>query len=111
MTSTATSGRAADRVLIRFSRPAGAAAVPIEGVQAAGARPGSVAGEHCPSRTHAEIRLRSASKGAQPLTAPDVIPATICRLKNRNMISGGIVISRMFMNSRLYCVEYWLEKL
>src|SRR4051812_23732934 len=37
----------------------------------------------------------------QPLTAPEVMPATICRLKNRYMISGGIVISRMSMNSRV----------
>jgi hypothetical protein len=36
-----------------------------------------------------------------PLTAPAVIPATICRLKNRKTISGGMVISRMLVKSRL----------
>ena len=43
--------------------------------------------------------------------APEVMPATICRLKNMNMISGGMVISRMSMNSRLYWVLNWLWKL
>ena len=38
----------------------------------------------------------------QPFTAPAVMPATIFRLKKMNMISGGMVISTMFMNSRLY---------
>ncbi len=40
-------------------------------------------------------------RGGQPLTAPDVMPATIWRWKKMYMISGGIVISRMFANSRL----------
>ena len=42
-----------------------------------------------------------AAIGSQPLTAPAVMPETIWRWKNMNMISGGIVISRMSMNSRL----------
>ena len=44
-------------------------------------------------------------RSGQPLTAPLVRPATICRLKKMYMTSGGIVISRMSMNSRLY----WLS--
>ncbi|SNT55516.1 hypothetical protein SAMN05421812_109232 [Asanoa hainanensis] len=47
----------------------------------------------------------------QPLIAPLVMPATIRRLKNMNMINGGIVIRRMFMKRRLYCDVNWLEKL
>ncbi len=39
------------------------------------------------------------------------MPATICRLKKMYMISGGMVISRMFVNSRLYDVLNWLWKL
>lgn len=38
---------------------------------------------------------------AQPFTAPEVIPATIWRLKKMNMMSGGMVMSRMSMKSRL----------
>ena len=47
----------------------------------------------------------------QPLTAPLVMPATICRLKKMYMISGGIVTSRMYMNSRLNWLTVWLWKL
>ena len=46
-----------------------------------------------------------------PFTAPAVRPSTIRRLKNMNMISGGIVINRMSANSRWYEVTYWLWKL
>ena len=46
-----------------------------------------------------------------PFTAPAVSPSTILRLKNMNMISGGIVISRMSANSRWYEVANWLWKL
>lgn len=53
--------------------------------------------------------LRACS--AHPLTAPAVMPATICRWKAIYARSGGIVMSRMFMNSRLYWVLYWLWKL
>ncbi len=44
-----------------------------------------------------------ASRGGvlHPLTAPAVMPATIWRLKNTYMINGGMVISRMLVNSRL----------
>ena len=48
-----------------------------------------------------------ARKRHQPLTAPLVMPATICRLKKMYMTSGGIVISRMSMNSRFH----WLQDL
>ena len=48
---------------------------------------------------------------AYPFTAPAVMPATIWRLKKMNTISGGIVTSRMFMNSRLNCDRNWLWKL
>lgn len=41
----------------------------------------------------------------QPLTAPDVMPDTICLLKITNMISGGMVMSRTSMNSRLYMLR------
>lgn len=37
----------------------------------------------------------------QPLTAPAVIPLTICLLKKMNITKGGIVIKRMFINKRL----------
>ena len=52
-----------------------------------------------------EINLQKGQGGsvtAYPLTAPEVMPATICRLKKIYRIRGGIVISRMSMNSRLY---------
>ena len=39
------------------------------------------------------------------------MPATILRLKKMNMISGGMVTSRMSANSRLYWVLNWLWKL
>ncbi len=66
--------------------------------------PGQVIPRHTATQEEPSGRLH-------PLIAPDVMPATIWRLKNRNMISGGIVISRMFMNSRLYWVLNWLWKL
>ena len=47
----------------------------------------------------------------QPLTEPAVMPETIWRWKNMKRISGGMVTSRMSMNSRLYAVLYWLWKL
>jgi hypothetical protein len=37
-----------------------------------------------------------------PLIAPEAIPAAICRLKNRNISGGGMVIRGMFMKCRLY---------
>ena len=40
-----------------------------------------------------------------------VMPATICRLKKMYMISGGMVVSRMYMNSRLNWLTVWLWKL
>lgn len=51
----------------------------------------------------AEERLGRAlgERAHYPFTAPLVMPATICRLKKMNMTSGGIVMSRMSMNSRL----------
>ena len=47
----------------------------------------------------------------QPLTAPAVMPETICRWKNRNMTRGGIVIRTTSANSRLNDVLNWLMKL
>ena len=47
----------------------------------------------------------------QPLTEPAAMPSTILRLKKMNMISGGMVTSRMAANSRLYWVLNWLWKL
>ena len=49
--------------------------------------------------------------GGQPLTEPAVMPETIWRWKNMKRISGGIVTSRMSMNSRLNELLYWLWKL
>src|SRR5690349_10165916 len=49
--------------------------------------------------------------GLYPLIAPDVSPATICRLKNTYMTSGGMVMSRMAMKSRCHDVWYWPKKL
>ena len=43
--------------------------------------------------------------------APEVMPATIWRLKKMYMISGGIVMSRMSVKSRFHDVWYWLWKL
>ncbi|CAG0943758.1 hypothetical protein ANRL1_01463 [Anaerolineae bacterium] len=40
-----------------------------------------------------------------PLIAPEVKPATICRWKNMNMISGGMVITSTLANSRCHCDE------
>jgi len=40
------------------------------------------------------------------LTAPDVIPATIWRLKMMYMISIGMVMTRMLAKRRLN--EFWL---
>jgi len=37
------------------------------------------------------------------------MPATIRLLKKRNKSSGGIVISKMFVNSKLHCVTNWPE--
>ena len=45
------------------------------------------------------------------MTAPDVMPATILRLKKMKRTSGGMVTSTMSMKSRLYWVLYWLRKL
>jgi hypothetical protein len=45
------------------------------------------------------------------LTAPAVMPDTIFRLKEMKRMSGGSVISRMSVKSRLYWVVYWLLKL
>ena len=39
------------------------------------------------------------------------MPATICRLKKMYMISGGMVISRMSVNSRFHWFSVWLWKL
>ncbi len=50
-------------------------------------------------------------RGAHPLIAPAVSPATILRLKNMNMISGGMVMSRTSMNSRFHWVLNWPRKL
>jgi hypothetical protein len=36
------------------------------------------------------------------------MPSTIRLLRNRNSSSGGMVMSRMSANSRLYWVENWL---
>ncbi len=44
-------------------------------------------------------------------TAPAVSPATILRLKNMNMIRGGIVMRSTSMNSKFHCVLNWLWKL
>lgn len=45
------------------------------------------------------------------MTAPLVMPATICFWKKMYMISGGIVMSRMLVKSRFHCVLNWLWKL
>ena len=37
-----------------------------------------------------------------PLTAPEVMPATICRLKMMYKTRTGIVISKMLVNSRFH---------
>ena len=44
-------------------------------------------------------------------TAPAVSPATILRLKNMNMIRGGIVMRSTSMNSKFHRVLNWLWKL
>ena len=51
------------------------------------------------------------ARRVSPLTAPLVMPATICRLKKMYMISGGIVMSRMSVNSRFHWLSVWLWKL
>ncbi len=58
------------------------------------------------SRSELRARARAEELALYPFTAPAVIPSTILRLKNMNMISGGIVIRRMSAKSRLYCVLY-----
>ena len=45
------------------------------------------------------------------MTAPDARPEMIFRLKKMNMISGGMVTSRILANSRLYWVLNWLWRL
>ena len=40
-----------------------------------------------------------------------VMPATICRLKKMYMTSGGMVISKMSVNSRFHWLSVWLWKL
>src|SRR5690349_21176231 len=47
----------------------------------------------------------------QPFTAPAVMPETICRWKNINMISGGIVIITTSANSKFHCELHWLIQL
>ncbi len=47
----------------------------------------------------------ASERWSQPLTAPEVIPATICRLKKMYITSGGIVINKMLVNSRFH----WLR--
>ena len=46
-----------------------------------------------------------------PLIAPAVSPATICRWKNKNMISGRIVMTSTSAKSRFHCELNWLMKL
>jgi hypothetical protein len=46
-----------------------------------------------------------------PLIAPVVIPETICRWKNMNMIRGGIVMTTTSAKSRFHCELNWLMKL
>jgi hypothetical protein len=57
-------------------------------------------------RSGSENRLMTYCRTRQsyvvhPFTAPDVRPATIWRLKSKYTRSGGMVISRMFIKSRL----------
>jgi hypothetical protein len=59
-----------------------------------------------PFGVRAAPRRRDLGFGAQPFTAPEVSPSTICRLKKMYMISGGIVMSRMSVNSRFHEVWY-----
>jgi len=35
------------------------------------------------------------------LTAPAVIPATICRFRNRNTINGGMLMSKMLLDEHV----------
>lgn len=56
-------------------------------------------------------RARLSVRTVQPLIAPLVMPATICRLKKTYIRSGGIVISRMFANSKFHWFTAWLWKL
>jgi hypothetical protein len=55
--------------------------------------------QDAPSRL-SDTCVSLSAHGAQPLMAPEVMPATIWRLKKTYMTSGGIVMSRMFVNSR-----------
>ena len=56
----------------------------------------------CPA-IHSGVRGSS----SQPLIAPEVKPATICRLKKMYRSSIGMVITRMFMKSRFHWVANW----
>jgi hypothetical protein len=45
---------------------------------------------------------------AYPFTAPDVMPATICRLKTMYNTSTGMVINKMSVKSRCHWLSAWL---
>ena len=64
-------------------------------------------------REHAvgELRAESLDDERHPLTAPEEIPDTIWRWKNRNTISGGMVIRSTSAKSRCQRVLNWLWKL
>ena len=58
-----------------------------------------------------ELRAESLDDERHPLTAPEEIPDTIWRWKNRNTISGGMVIRSTSAKSRCQRVLNWLWKL
>ena len=56
---------------------------------------------------HLRRRPRRRLARVHPFTAPDVMPATIWRWKKMYMISGGIVMSSTFANSRFIELTDW----
>lgn len=64
-----------------------------------------------PGRAELDILRLANSRSAHPFTAPEVIPVTICLLKKMYMMSGGIVIRTMFVNSRFQELRFCAEKL
>ena len=58
-----------------------------------------------------ELGAESLDDERHPLTAPEEIPDTIWRWKNRNTISGGMVIRSTSAKSRCQRVLNWLWKL